>query len=337
MTRSIILDVAEASEDRAMTKVILDCDNTLSVYRSDVDDGLTLMYLYAHEAIDLLGITTTFGNNALHVVHANTRQMLKDLNIDGIPVLIGARTPANLESEAVDYLVDQVDHTPGEIVILATGSLQNLYGAHLKDPDFFEKVKRLIVMGGTQSPVPAHTIPHTKGLIKLASRLTGAGLDELNFSCAPRAAFHVLNNGRNLSLMSTQLTLQAWFGEAEMERIRRKDNPLTHYLVPILERFVDDVYARYQSAWGFFNWDLTTAIYLTNPELFETRPYRAALSEKNLETGLVPEDRDGSAEVSRIIDLPTRIINLRQFNQLFLEKLDVIADMIDNGSPLSGS
>jgi inosine-uridine nucleoside N-ribohydrolase len=137
--------------------------------------------------------------------------------------------------------------------------------------------------------------------------------------------------------MSTQLTLQAWFGETEMERIRRKDNPLTHYLVPILERLVDDVYARYQSVWGFFNWDLTTAIYLTNPELFESRPYRAALSEKNLETGLVPEDRDGSAEVSRIIDLPTRIINLRQFNQLFLEKLDVIADMIDNGSPLSGS
>ncbi len=62
-----------------MNKVILDCDNTMSVLRSDVDDGLTFMYLYAHPEVDLLGITTTFANNKLHVVYDNTLQMLKDL------------------------------------------------------------------------------------------------------------------------------------------------------------------------------------------------------------------------------------------------------------------
>ena len=83
-----------------MEKVILNCDNTLSVHRSDVDDGLTLMYLYAHEDVDLLGVTTTFENNEHHVVYANTLQTLEDLNIHDVDVYGGARTADDIESEA---------------------------------------------------------------------------------------------------------------------------------------------------------------------------------------------------------------------------------------------
>jgi inosine-uridine nucleoside N-ribohydrolase len=312
-----------------MIKVILNCDNTLSVHRSDVDDGLTLMYLYAHEEIDLLGVTTTFGNNAHHVVYANTLQMLEDLNIHDLKVFGGARTVDDLESEAADFLVDRVNRDPGEIVVISTGPVHNLYCAHAKDPTFYEKAKRLIIMGGTKALVPAGRIPHTKLWIKLAGRLIGARLDELNFSSAPHAAYHVLEHGKRISLLSTQLTFQAWFGESEIEALRREHSALAAYLVPILERFIDDVYAQYLKDRGFFNWDLATALYLTNPELFETRPYRVALSEANLKSGLIPEDRDGSAHLSRVIDLPTRILSPRQFNRLFLEKLSVIAERME--------
>lgn len=47
-----------------MKKVIYDCDNTLGVKRSDIDDEITFAYLYAHPDIELLGITCTFGNNS---------------------------------------------------------------------------------------------------------------------------------------------------------------------------------------------------------------------------------------------------------------------------------
>lgn len=312
-----------------MENVILNCDNTLSVHRSDVDDGLTLMYLYAHEDIDLLGVTTTFGNNEHHVVYANTLQMLEDLNIYDLKVFGGARTVDTLTSEAVDFLVEQVNRDPGEVVVISTGSLHNLYCAHRKDPTFYEKVKRLIVMGGTKVIVPVGSMPHTKPIIKLLGRLVEARLDELNFSSAPQAAYHVLKHGKNISVLSTQLTLQAWFGETEIDVLRRKYPTLAKYLVPIVERFIDDVYAQYLKDRGFFNWDLTTALYLTNPELFETRPYRVALSEEALESGLVPEDRDGSAQVSRVIDMPVRLLSLRQFNQIFLEKLNVIAEIME--------
>lgn len=57
-------------------KVILDCDNTMGVRKSDVDDGLTFAYLYAHPDVEVQGITCTFANNNEHVVYYNTLQMM---------------------------------------------------------------------------------------------------------------------------------------------------------------------------------------------------------------------------------------------------------------------
>ena len=43
-----------------MKHVVYDCDNTLGVLFSDVDDGLALLTLLGEpETVDLLGITTT--------------------------------------------------------------------------------------------------------------------------------------------------------------------------------------------------------------------------------------------------------------------------------------
>jgi len=291
-----------------MNKVILDCDNTMSVLRSDVDDGLTFMYLYAHPEIDLLGLTTTFANNKLHVVYGNTLQMMEDLDIDDVKVLRGSRTPEQLESEAADFLVEQVNKYPGEVVVIAIGSLQNLYCAYLKDPEFFNKAKRLIIMGGVTEPL----------------FINGVRCNELNFSVAYKAAYNVFRYGKNVSVLSSQTTLQAWFGEDEINMITSKDTKLAKYLKPILKDWVKYIGPIYKGK-GFHNWDLVTAIYLTNPELFETCDYRVALTEENFKTGLIPEDLDGSAKVYNIIDHPTKIKDLKEFNVLFHEQLDRMA------------
>ena len=94
-------------------KVILDCDNTMGVRKSDVDDGLTFAYLYAHPDVEVQGITCTFANNNEHVVYYNTLQMMEDLEITDVPVLKGGRTPGAYDSEAVNFLVDTVNKNPG--------------------------------------------------------------------------------------------------------------------------------------------------------------------------------------------------------------------------------
>ena len=114
-------------------KVILDCDNTMGVRKSDVDDGLTFAYLYAHPDVEVQGITCTFANNNEHVVYYNTLQMMEDLEITDVPVLKGGRTPGAYDSEAVNFLVDTVNKNPGEITVIAIGSMCNIAGAYTKD------------------------------------------------------------------------------------------------------------------------------------------------------------------------------------------------------------
>lgn len=159
-------------------KVILDCDNTMGVRKSDVDDGLTFAYLYAHPDVEVQGITCTFANNNEHVVYYNTLQMMEDLEITDVPVLKGGRTPGAYDSEAVNFLVDTVNKNPGEITVIAIGSMCNIAGAYTKDPEFFEKIHRLIVMGGILEPL----------------YLNGVLCNELNFTVDSESAAKVIYN-----------------------------------------------------------------------------------------------------------------------------------------------
>ena len=128
-----------------MKNVIFDCDNTYGVPDCDVDDGLTLIYLLGNKDVNLLGVTTTYGNNKVKVVYPNTIKMVKELNAEGLSVIKGGRDPQDLDNEASDYLVKMANEYEGQLSILATGSLTNLYGAYLKDNSFFEKVKEIVI------------------------------------------------------------------------------------------------------------------------------------------------------------------------------------------------
>ena len=127
-----------------MKNVIFDCDNTYGVPDCDVDDGLTLIYLLGNKNVNLLGVTTTYGNNKVEVVYPNTLKMIKELKVEKLPVLEGGKNPQDLDHEASDYLVEMANKYERELSILATGSLTNLYGAYLKDNTFFDKVKESI-------------------------------------------------------------------------------------------------------------------------------------------------------------------------------------------------
>jgi len=102
-----------------MQKVIFDCDNTMGIYGCDVDDGLTLLYLLGRKDINILGVTTTYGNNNLESVYENTKTMFNELDINHIPLLKGAYDAKNRHSESADFLVDIVNKNPNDITILA--------------------------------------------------------------------------------------------------------------------------------------------------------------------------------------------------------------------------
>ena len=122
-----------------MHKVIFDCDNTMGVPDRDVDDGLTLLFLLGRKDIDILGVTTTYGNSTLDIVYENTKDMFNELNIMDIPLYRGSESKLDRKSEAAEFLVKTSKRNYGEITLLATGSLTNLYGAYNIDNNFFNQ------------------------------------------------------------------------------------------------------------------------------------------------------------------------------------------------------
>ena len=58
--------------------------------RKEIDDGLTLLYLLGRPDIELLSVTTTFGNGTIDEVYPQTVQLLRDLGHSDMPVYAGA-------------------------------------------------------------------------------------------------------------------------------------------------------------------------------------------------------------------------------------------------------
>lgn len=84
--------------------VVFDCDNTFGVPGCDVDDGLALLYLLGCPDVNLLGITCTYGNNKLDTVYHNTLRLLSEWGREDIPVLKGAASCKDRNSEAAVFL-----------------------------------------------------------------------------------------------------------------------------------------------------------------------------------------------------------------------------------------
>lgn len=145
-----------------MHTIILDTD-----IGSDVDDALALATLLGSESVNLLGITTVYGDSKLrariahHLCHTANKS---------IPVFAGVEAPlsgrevwstgsegnsfSNLnqfaleDKTAVEFLVEAVNQNPGEIEIIAIGPLSNIASAIMQIPSFAKNVKHLWVMGG---------------------------------------------------------------------------------------------------------------------------------------------------------------------------------------------
>jgi inosine-uridine nucleoside N-ribohydrolase len=233
--------------------VIFDCDNTFGVAGCDVDDGLALLYLLGSGKANLLGITNTYGNSDIDTVYKATRRMLEEIGRTDIPQMKGGAKAGEVQSEAVDFLVDTASRHAGDISILATGSLTNLLGACHKDAEFFDKVNRVCLMGGL-----------TETLF-----LNGTVLDELNFSCDPEATLQVLTGAKRIEVATGNNCLGAYFSREGYERrLVGSAGPIARYLYEKTAYWYEYNMKSYGLD-GFYNWDVTAAAYLLDPELFE--------------------------------------------------------------------
>lgn len=267
-------------------KLIFDADITMGVPNCDVDDGLALIYALGYQAqhpehVDIVGLTTSYGNNNLSVVYENAQRVCADLALD-IPVLEGAPDKDHPLSDAAQFLVDQANAAPGEISLCVTGSTTNLKGTLELDQDVLCKFKEIVFMGGiTQSLV-----------------FNGVIMDELNFSCDAEATFQILesaNRGAPLVVMTANNCLPAYFSldrfKQEVATSQEGGGYLFSTCVPWFETM-----QRWYGLDGFVCWDVLASAYILEPELFTPHHFDVVLDKRMLEAGYLEQGFDGAPQ-----------------------------------------
>ena len=149
-------------------KIILDTD-------PGIDDAMAIFTAIAHEEIELLGLTTVFGNVSVEQA-ANNALWLTEQSGVKIPVCKGCAKPlsrdpfpfpdfvhgvdgfGNLDLpdakgelsslDSADFIIEQLQQSPKEITLVAIGPLTNLATALKRAPDIATKVKQIVLMGG---------------------------------------------------------------------------------------------------------------------------------------------------------------------------------------------
>ncbi len=140
-------------------KVILDTD-----IGDDIDDAFAVALALRSPELQILGITTTFGDTETRAKLLD--RFLAEVGRPEIPVAAGAPCPpkSNLTQRryaessrfakpshpgAVAFLLDQIRRNPGQITLIAIGPLMNIGAAIDQDPATFRKLKSIILMGGS--------------------------------------------------------------------------------------------------------------------------------------------------------------------------------------------
>jgi purine nucleosidase len=159
LTLTICFLISSAMAQAAPEKVIIDTD-----IGDDIDDAFALALALHSPELQVLGVTTTFGDTQLRAKLAS--RLLKDTGHADIPVFAG--TPTTTRSEftqrryaegggfdkssresAVDFILEQIRRYPHQITLIGIGPLVNVGAAIDKDPATFRQLKRVVIMGGS--------------------------------------------------------------------------------------------------------------------------------------------------------------------------------------------
>jgi inosine-uridine nucleoside N-ribohydrolase len=300
--------IAALKGNEVKRRLLIDTDPATGVPNRDVDDGLALLVLLASPEVEVEGVTVTFGNVPVDRAFAIAQELL---GLAGVTVPLhkgaGSRKELGRPSEAVDFLIETVRKSPGEISLLALGPLTNIATAMALDPEFAPKLRELVVMGGSLCFKPF------------------SFFGELNFHLDGRAAAAVLEAPVPTTLITMDVCSQAVFREAELRRVMDHDSPVARQLTKAIGPWLALNRRVFFKAKGFFPWDVVAASWLIDPTLFDERPCSLSVRPSGLRSGSIHDLRrlgglPAVKDQRRSINLPSRLDSER-FMKLFLERL----------------
>ncbi|KRB60333.1 nucleoside hydrolase [Rhizobium sp. Root708] len=255
-----------------MQKVIYDTD-------PGVDDAMALLFLHRHPDIDLIGITTVFGNASIETTTRNALFLKREWNI-AAPVAKGASVtidpsrkegmwptfvhgdnglgnidvPATIDlpldpRPAYRFIIETVRANPGEVTLVAVGRMTNLALALKEDPEIAGLVKQVVIMGGNFY-VPGNVTP----------------VAEANIHGDPEAADIVMTAPWKVVVIGLDVTAITTMSRGFLGDIAKNGDDAVKLLNDLSQFYID--FYKHAVEDGMMVHDSCACVYVVAPELF---------------------------------------------------------------------
>ncbi|MFW5694861.1 MAG: nucleoside hydrolase [Alkalispirochaeta sp.] len=255
----------------ARHKIIIDTD-------PGIDDAMAIFYALGVPDIDVLGVTTVFGNVATNLATENALRLIEIAGRPTVPVARGAARPLagtyrgavefvhgdngqggvplappvtrESSARATQFILDTVRAHPGEVTLVTLGPLTNLALVLLERPEIVHEVRQVIAMGGNV---------HAPGNASAAA--------EANILNDPDAADIVLSAAWPVTICGLDVTHRITMTPDDLQRIYRIESPIGRHLAKIVP-FYHAFYEQSVGSDGIYVHDSTTISYLLHPDAF---------------------------------------------------------------------
>ncbi|HSL30135.1 MAG TPA: nucleoside hydrolase [Anaerolineales bacterium] len=308
-------------------RILLDTD-------PGIDDACAILLALASPEVSLEGLSTVHGNCSLEKATRNALSLLELAHASRIPVVRGCELPLvqqpllapethgdsglgyarlpdpsllPLEQHAVDFLIERILASPGEITLVALGPLTNIALAMRQEPRIISSLKELIIMGGA-----------------IRSEGNTTALAEFNTCVDPHAAHIVYHAGIPATLVPLDVTYHCILTPGDVKRLERIDSPITRFVAEAT-RFYMEFHNEYQQIEGCVINDPLALALAFMPELctYKELPVDVDLSE-GISMGKTVADFYNYGKKSANLRVALEVRE-RDFIDLFLERIENLA------------
>ncbi len=207
--------LAQTSQQKALKRIWVDVDSACGVPgRVDPDDCFALVYLMSCPEIEIVGVSTVYGNAPL----VETDRIAREIVHGAVPVYRGAAKAGDLsQTPARDALVQALEGGP--LTILALGPLTNLRAIFADRPALARRVDGLIAVMGKRE---GHLFHPSEGSATAAFFGHGPIFTDFNFVQDPDAARAVMASPLPVTLVPYEAARQVTLTVGDVRAFAQK-------------------------------------------------------------------------------------------------------------------
>lgn len=269
-------------------KIVIDTD-------PGVDDSLAIFVALNSPELEVLGLTTIFGNAVTTTCTENALRLLEIAERTDVPVVEGAKVPLNgnfrgaasfvhgdngqgnaalsspvakpLNVDAVTFLKEIIESNPNEITLVPVGPLTNIANLLTIHEGIDSKIKEIVLMGGNAQS-PGNATPTA----------------EANILNDPEAADIVFSAQCEITMVGLDVTNNVFMNEEQVVTLGSFDNDKSKHIGKINPFYFDFLKNFFQDN-GMPVHDSSAITYLVHPEYFETLSYPIKVETKGISRG----------------------------------------------------